>query len=312
MVGVTIGVGEYYRRLARHAARTVEEKTGLKTIILGDEHFALSGFQAPHHLKLRMFDLVDDESLLYFDADMVCLNPWSPERFARKDAVVAVAESARPLHVRTAKDWEIPVENYFNAGLLILNRSHRDWLRETELFVLTDKRFAEYDPYDQAALNITRFRLGLKLELLDRRYNWIGYGGSRLSYEVPAFMAHGLHPKNKFANVDFFEGRYKPPFNWHIEVNDAEMDRLKNQTLRLKAGDTERHIRFNRDGTIGPPYFPGEGQYWFVHNRLGSYLLAICSEGQILQQFEKTPAGSWQSTQRLQPAVAASSVDCCL
>src|ERR1051325_8949622 len=243
MIGITIGTGEYYSRLAKLAARALEEKTGVKSIILGDEHFAASGLPAPHHLKLRLFDFVEDESVLFFDADMVCLNPWRPERLARKHALVAVAESARPLHVRTAQDWGIPLNEYFNAGLLILNRKcHRDWLRETERFVKTDQKFAEYDPYDQAALNITRHRLGLKLELLDRRYNWIGYGGSRLSYEVPVFLAHGLHPDNKFANIDFFEGLYKPPFDWCIEVNEDQMNELKSRTLYMKCRGTKIQI----------------------------------------------------------------------
>jgi hypothetical protein len=305
MVGVTIGVGEYYSRLAKYAAQAMEEKTGVKTTILTDEHFTSSGLPAPHHLKLRMFDFVDDESLMYFDADMVCLNPWSPERCARKDAVVAVAESARPLHVHTAQDWEIPLGEYFNAGLIILNRQyHGDWLRETERFVHTDNKFAEYDPYDQAALNITRHRLGLKMELLDRRYNWIGYGGSRLSYEVPVFLAHGLHPENKFANIDFFEGRYKPPFNRRIEIDEDEMGKLKNQTLHMKSRGAKIPIRLNSDGTIGPPFFPGAGQYWFVHERGGEPVLAICSEGQILQEFSKTAGDRWRSAQRLERAVA--------
>lgn len=305
MVGITIGTGEYYSRLAKLAARAVEEKTGVKTIIISDEHFAASGLLAPHHLKLRLFDFVDDDFVMYFDADMVCLNSWNPEKLARKDAVVAVAESARPLHVRTAQDWDIPLGEYFNAGLLILNRQcHRGWLRETESFVQTDAKFAEYDPYDQAALNITRHRLGLRLELLDRRYNWIGYGGSRLSYEVPVFMAHGLHPENKFANVDFFEGRYKPPFNWHIKINEEKMYKLKGQALCLKSQNdgAAMRVQLNRDGTIGPPHFPGFAQYWFVHERDGLPVLALCSEAQIVQEFKLAPQERWQSVQRLEPA----------
>ena len=305
MIGITIGTGEYYSRLAKLAARALEEKIGVKTIILGDEHFTASGLPAPHHLKLRLFDFVDDQFALYFDADMVCLNPWKPERLARKDALVAVAESARPLHVRTAQDWRIPLNEYFNAGLLILNRKcHQDWLRETERFVQTDQKFAEYDPYDQAALNITRHRRGLKLELLDRRYNWIGFGGSRLSCEVPVFMAHGLHPENKFVNIDFFEGRYKPPFNWHIKIDEDSMSKLKNRTLRLKTGDEEMRIHLNADGTIGPPYFPGFAQYWFVHERAGEPALAFCSEAQIVQEFKLAKGEHWQSVQRLEPAAA--------
>jgi hypothetical protein len=305
MQGVTIGVGEYYGQLARLAAQAMQEKTGIKTMILNDEHFASSGLPAPHHLKLRMFDLVDDESIVYFDADMACLRPWKPEHFGNTDAVVAVAETARPLHIHTAQDWGIPVEEYFNAGLMILNRRHhQDWLRETERFVLTDTKFKEYDPLDQAALNITRHRMGVKLQLLDRRYNWIGYGVGRLCYEVPVFIAHTLKPENKFANIDFFEGRYKPPFNWHIDIKEDEMNRLRNRTLCLKAGDSKTQVRFNSDGTIGPPYYSGIGQYWFVHNMGGRPILAICSESQILREFQTTTEGHWQSVQRLELVVA--------
>jgi|SRR5438105_3805724 len=305
MVGVTIGVGEYYGRLASLAAQAMQEKTGIKTTVLTDKHFASSGLPAPHHLKLRMFDLVDAESIVYFDADMACLRPWKPQHFANSDAVVAVAESARPLHICTAQDWGIPVEKYFNAGLMILNRKyHQDWLRATERFVLTDTKFKEYDPLDQAALNITRHRLGLELELLDRRYNWIAFGVGRLCYEVPIFMAHTLRPENKFANIDFFEGRYKPPFNWHIDIDEQEMGKLKNRTLFLHPGNTEAGIRFNSDGTIGPPYYAGIGQYWFVHNKAGALLLAICTEVQIMREFEKTAEGYWQSVQHLELVVS--------
>ena len=300
MVGVTIGVGEYYGQLAKLAAKAMEEKTGLMTVVLDDKHFTSSGLPAPHHLKLRMFDFVDADSIVYFDADMACLKPWKPEQFADNEAVVAVAESARPLHVHTAQDWGIPVEEYFNAGLMILNRRHHeDWLRETERFVLTDTKFKEYDPLDQAALNITRHRMGVKLHLLDRRYNWIGFGIGRLRYEVPVFMAHTLKPENKFANIDFFEGRYKPPFDWHIDVNEDEMNRLKNHTLFLKSR-ANICVRFNGDGTIGPPYYCGIGQYWFVRNSDTGPRLSICSEAQILREFQRTSQGNWQSIQRLE------------
>ena len=60
MVGVTIGVGEHYGRLAELAARAVEEKTRLRTIILRDSHFVFS------RLKLRIFDRVDDDAVLQY------------------------------------------------------------------------------------------------------------------------------------------------------------------------------------------------------------------------------------------------------
>jgi len=302
MIAVTIGIGDAYRKLAHHAVQAIQKMTGLKTLILDDEHFAASGLPQPHHLKLRLFDFTDDDAVMFFDSDMVCLNPWNPQCFAKADAVVAVVERPVPTITRICQAWDIPWHEYFNAGLMILNRScHQDWLRQTERFVLTDTKFAEYDPYDQAALNITRHRLGLKLELLDRRYNWIGFGVGKLCHEVPVFMAHGLSDGNRFANIDFFEGRSKPPFNWHIRIDEEGMNRLKNHSVRVKCGDAEKSLHLNSDGTIGPPFYPGMGCYWFTHHKNNSLSLAIASQRELVQEFTKVGDGAWESILELRP-----------
>ena len=302
MVGVTIGVGEHYGRLAELAARAVEEKTRLRTIILRDSHFVFSRLPAPNYLKLRMFDFVDDDSILYFDADVACLNPWRPDHFVNSEAIVAVAENSRPRHLAVVSEWGIPFAEYFNSGVMILNRqNHWNWLKETEQFIRTEPRFAPYEPRDQVALNVCRQRMGLKLSLLDRRYNWVDFGVGRLCHEVPVFMAHPLKPDDRLSNIDFFEGRYKPPFNWKIAIDEHEISKLKNRTLRLKAEGADTLVRFSCDGTIAPPYFAGVGQYWFVHNKGGTPVLAICSDKQIVWEFAKTVDGSWRSVQRLDP-----------
>jgi len=142
------------------------------------------------------------------------------------------------------------------------------------------------------------------MELLDRRYNWVGYGASRFSFEVPVFMAHCLNPANKFANIDFFEGRYKPPFQWRFDFNEAEMEHLKNRTFSITVGGKEKSLRLNGDGTIGPPYFPGVGRYWFVYGSSDRLTLAITSETEILREFKNVGDGSWQSTQQFQASAA--------
>ena len=305
MIAVTLGIGDDYKNLALHASEAIRKNTGLKTLILDGSHFASSGLKYPHHLKLRIFDLVSDDEVMFFDSDMVCLNPWNPQRFAKPDALVAVAERLHSMVIKACRDWEIPVHEYFNAGLMILNRNcHHDWLRETERFVLANPGVPPYDPYDQTPLNITRHRLGLKLELLDRRYNWVGFGAGELCYEVPVFLAHRVNADNyftKFMNIDFFEGRYKPPFRWNIQVNEDAMNRLKNQTLCLRGGHRETQLRLNSDGTIGPPYYPGIGRYWFVHNKPDGLALAIASETELLREFTQVDDHEWQSIQELQP-----------
>ena len=62
MIALTIGTGEYYTKLAHHAAQAVEKMTGLETVILGDEQFKSSGLRYSHHLKLRIFDIVEHEN----------------------------------------------------------------------------------------------------------------------------------------------------------------------------------------------------------------------------------------------------------
>jgi len=300
MIAVTIGTGEYYTKLAHHAAHAIEKMTGLKTVILGDEHYANSGLPYSHHLKLRIFDLVDHDEVMFFDSDMVCLKPWNPPRFAKADAVVAVAERLHPMVVRACKEWDIPIQEYFNAGVMIFNRkAHYEWLRETERFVTANPGVPSYDPYDQTPLNITRHRMGLKLELLDRRYNWVGFGTGTYDYEVPLYMAHGLKPYYKFANIDFFEGRYKPPFRWRIQINEEETNRLKGQTLCLKGAHQEKSLHLNCDGTIGPPYYPGAGRHWFVHDPPDGPRLAITSDTELLREFMRSDNGAWESVQEL-------------
>ncbi len=109
MIAVTIGIGESYAKLASYAAQAMQKMTGLETVILDDRLFTASGFQYSHQLKLRIFDLVDDDSILYFDSDIVCLNPWNPKRFARADALVAVAERLHPMVIMACRDWDIPI-----------------------------------------------------------------------------------------------------------------------------------------------------------------------------------------------------------
>src|SRR5260370_6971470 len=162
MVGVTIGVGEHYGRLAELAARAVEEKTKLRTIILRDSHFVFSRLPAPNYLKLRMFDFVADDSILYFDADVACLNPWRPDLFVNSEAIVAGAEISRPRHLAVVGEWGIPFAEYFNSGVMILNRqNHWNWLKETEHFIRPEPRFPPYDPSYQLPLNLCRHLLHL-------------------------------------------------------------------------------------------------------------------------------------------------------
>jgi hypothetical protein len=89
MIGVTIGVGRRYHAAARVAAECFYLHTKLPTRILTDHHFLASGLQHPAALKLRVFDAVPDDAVIYFDADWFCLNAWSPQDLLSDEKLVA-------------------------------------------------------------------------------------------------------------------------------------------------------------------------------------------------------------------------------
>src|SRR5207237_5563681 len=100
--------------------------------------------------------------------------------------VVAVRDRTGGLIEEESADWGIPQEEYFNAGMFFLSRPHHSaWLRLAESL-----RFERPTPlYDQSPMNAARVRLKVPLRLLDRRHNWVGYGGSTLSHKMPVAMA---------------------------------------------------------------------------------------------------------------------------
>src|SRR5438045_8754336 len=112
MIAVTIGIGEYYKRLAIRASEAVRNMTGLETVILEDTHFVSSGLPYPHLLKLRVFDVVDDDKVMFFDSDMVCLNVWNPQRFARRDEFVAVTARLYPMVIRACSGCAIHIHKF--------------------------------------------------------------------------------------------------------------------------------------------------------------------------------------------------------
>src|SRR5207302_5041348 len=98
--------------------------------------------------------------------------------------------------------------------------------------------------------------------------------------------------------------RYKTPVKCHIQINEYEMNRLKNQTLYVRTGRGARPLHLNSDGTIGPPYYPGLGRYWFVHNKADGVKIAIASETEILREFAPAGHGAWESVQELRTEAA--------
>jgi hypothetical protein len=297
-VAVTIGVGRH-AELARLAADEVRARTGLDTVILGDSEFAASGLEHPHYLKFRLFELVHADNLFFVDADVVCLEEWDPAVFFGRPEVVAVRDRMIDLVTGEAEEWGVPVEDYFNSGVMILSRAHHHaMLRRAEALVGSRRTSL----FDQSPLNAARVQLGVPLKLLDRRYNWVWFGDSSLSHQMPVVMAHKLLPERPDVNVRYFNGAYELPAPT-IKINEPEGRRLAGRSVAyFPDGRTRSVLRLRDDGTLTPRAGPGAPGYWFVQDIKGTPTLTLTDGSRILHRLTQTRDGLWKSTAAGDPA----------
>src|SRR4051812_24459485 len=90
LIGVTIGIGPEQEQLAEAAAGRMRQLAQVPVHILGRQDLERAGKSNPNHLKFRLFDLVDAENILYFDADAFCLRPWKPWAWLNRPEWIAV------------------------------------------------------------------------------------------------------------------------------------------------------------------------------------------------------------------------------
>lgn len=291
-VAVTIATG-HFKEIAELAAVEVRARSGLDTIVLNDRHLAESGLESPLFLKFRLFDLVDAENIFYFDGDQVCLERWDPRSHFGSRSIVAVRDRMVDSILAEAKTWGIPPEDYFNGGMFIANRQHHhQWLQHAEGI-----RFLHQSAlFDQSPLNAARVRLGIPLKLLDRRHNWLGFGASSLSHDMPVIHAHKLAPNRLDLNLAYLRGENQllAPT---IAIEDSEAELLCGRTFLWKQQDTIlRQLTFRDDGTLLPIASPEAPGYWFVHVVQGTPRLALASETCILHEFVEALGGDWINT----------------
>jgi hypothetical protein len=300
MIAVTIGVGKY-AEMALHAAAAVRRHTGLETIIIGDGQLRSSGLTAPHHLKFRLFDLVDADQLMYFDADLVALNSWDPKSAADPEAIVAVRDRIDSSIQGDAERAGVRFEEYFNSGLFMISRRHHHaWLRAAEQDAQARSRPIFFD---QTSLNAARAKLGLELKLLDRRYNWVAFGTGPLCYQVPVFMAHRLKQGRNDVNMAYYRGEYHPPLDNSFQLNEPAMAEMGGRMFTIcEEGGIHKQIRLRKDGTIAAAPGPQGECYWFVHEDPGGLKLAIAADTHVVRSFSQMANGTWESVARLRAA----------
>lgn len=131
LVGVTIGCGPKFSRMAALAAREWTRRTGRPGLVLDEVEQRRRGLSHPHRLKFDLFRLVDQsvDAVAFFDADMVFLEEFDPAGLIGADGFAAV----RDLHDQTwiiddAARARVRPMDYFNSGFFLVHRDRAELL----------------------------------------------------------------------------------------------------------------------------------------------------------------------------------------
>jgi hypothetical protein len=185
MIGVTVGTGDYEETAVLAGARA-RAMTGLDIEFFDYGMLRKAGIADPYSARLAIFDLVDVDAVLYFDADIVMLKPWSPRSWEGCPSFVAV----RDQYVgRSTIDEDLPRDNYVNSGLFIAQRrAHAAVLSDArELWKLEGDRL---EMKDQTALNRALRRADVRVEYLPEFYNFMRYHLKESPADTEVLNAH--------------------------------------------------------------------------------------------------------------------------
>ena len=228
MVGVTIGINPVYKSLAKLSALCLQEMTGLDVIILGEKEILKSNLIHPAALKLKIFDLLNDDNIFYFDADWFCIQRWNPLEYENTESITACndfvliddwpkqyadydlekfenypssslsfcsIQNIRQDYLKEINQFsgiEMNCLDWINTGFWIANRIyHVEWLNKSLEFY-NGKVGHHNQYYEQPAMNKAIEMLCLKVNYLNRKYNTLVATG----YNWPASLI-GLHVKIK-------------------------------------------------------------------------------------------------------------------
>jgi hypothetical protein len=162
------------------AADAARRHTGLDVVVLDDGVWERLGgrYSFPGYLKLHVFDLVDADDVLIFDADAIHINAWRPQEYAGRPEVVGVPDRYIG---ELSYEAGVPPSEYINAGMMIVNRRHHEPLLRLarELYARGERPIH----HEQTLINKARRLLGIPLLKLDERFNHLRF------YDDPEFDA---------------------------------------------------------------------------------------------------------------------------
>jgi lipopolysaccharide biosynthesis glycosyltransferase len=185
--------GADWVRLTEPSVERYAERFGLEVVHLEERNLNLEvlRWRRRHrnlHLeKFQLYDLLETyERILYLDADIL-IHPEAPNVFdlVPETALGAVNEQLNEEAIKREQEWrrmqrrlgklDTTPQRYFNAGMLVVSRCHR------ELFNYRELTFAAGRWPDQNTLNYYARRLEFPIHWLEPEWNCMPVFGERFS-----------------------------------------------------------------------------------------------------------------------------------
>jgi len=215
MIGVTIGIGNHFDKIASFAARCLMRYTGLDSVILDERQFDESGLLHPAALRFRIFDLVDERDVLYYDADWFCINAWTPHYFSCHENLIAchdfvlcedwpwqrynwnanefAGDGDRFLNgfggtfradyiesIKCVANLRLDPSQWINTGFFIANRDRHKMLLERAEAIYKEDGGHHEKYYEQPAMLKAIDELQVNVSFLPRKYNVLAATAQRI------------------------------------------------------------------------------------------------------------------------------------
>ncbi|HIE0706998.1 glycosyl transferase [Serratia marcescens] len=206
--------------------------------------------KAIYYRLLAPYLLQDKATVLYLDADMVCLNAFTDfynSRTSSEEIAHVVSEGEKQAPALAANIGLPPGTNYFNSGMLLINVQR--WLQEkisAQVLSVLESRGHTFKYMDQDALNIV---LAGHVKFVEKKYNSIFMlGHTERDYQLmppsdTVFLHYAGADKpwqqwNKQAGTVFYTRIYANSM-WASHVfdipkNDAQAKKMYKLMLREK------------------------------------------------------------------------------
>jgi UDP-glucose:(glucosyl)LPS alpha-1,3-glucosyltransferase/UDP-D-galactose:(glucosyl)LPS alpha-1,3-D-galactosyltransferase/UDP-glucose:(galactosyl)LPS alpha-1,2-glucosyltransferase len=166
--------------------------------------------KAIYYRLLAPYLLEHEATILYLDADIICLNTFTAFYDSRVNSAEIALVVGEDEHLATTLATNIGLQgrNYFNSGMLLINVKR--WLQENiseKTLSVLEKKGQKFKYMDQDALNIV---LAGKVRFVEKKYNSIFMlGHKKVDYErTPPNDTVFLH----------YAGADKPWQKWNKQV----------------------------------------------------------------------------------------------